>query len=294
MSAFSRFHKIALVSLGAIGGGIAYYRLNSAETPKKLQVHNSWTTNFTPSVKWEKNWDLREPESLVKPIKHNHTAEDENVHNEQLEKSRSKATRHLFLIRHGQYNLDGLTDKERVLTELGRRQADLTGDRLSALNISWDLIVRSTMTRAQETAKIIQKHLPENIEVKDCQLIEEGAPIPPEPPVGHWQPERKQFFQDSARIEAGFRRYFYRAPPEQTQDSYTLMVCHANVIRFYVCKALQFPPEGWLRMSLNHGSITWISILPSGNVVLRTLGDTGHMPPECVTSRGGGSKKSKK
>lgn len=47
------------------------------------------------------------------------------------------------------------------------------------------------MTRAQETAKIIAKHLPSDIEVKDCQLLEEGAPIPPEPPVGHWRPEPK-------------------------------------------------------------------------------------------------------
>ncbi|KAH9631392.1 hypothetical protein HF086_012180 [Spodoptera exigua] len=101
------------------------------------------------------------------------------------------------------------------------------------------------------------------------------------PPFWHVQ----QFFQDSARIEAGFRRYFYRAPPEQTEDSYTLLVCHANVIRYFVCKALQFPPEGWLRISLNHASITWISIMPNGNVVLRSLSDTGHMEPKYITSR---------
>ncbi|KAJ8711123.1 hypothetical protein PYW07_008365 [Mythimna separata] len=94
----------------------------------------------------------------------------------------------------------------------------------------------------------------------------------------------RQFFQDSMRIEAGFRRYFYRAPPEQTEDSYTLLVAHANVIRFFVCKALQFPPEGWLRMSLNHGSITQLSILPNGNVVLRSLSESGHMDPQYITS----------
>lgn len=71
----------------------------------------------------------------------------------------------------------------------GKVQAELTGKRLACLNIKWDLLVRSTMTRAQETAEIIAKHLDKNIEVKDCQLIEEGAPIPPEPPVGHWRPE---------------------------------------------------------------------------------------------------------
>ncbi|XP_045490549.1 serine/threonine-protein phosphatase Pgam5, mitochondrial isoform X3 [Pieris rapae] len=278
MATFSRFHKIALISLGAVGGGFAYYQLGSNE--KKFGVQNSWTTNFTPSVKWEKNWDHREPESIVKPAK-NGKAEDDNRYNEQIEKAKSKAVRHLFLIRHGQYHVDGNTDKERILTELGRQQAELTGKRLAELDIKWDLLVRSTMTRAQETAKIIAKHLPSDIEIKDCQLIEEGAPIPPEPPVGHWRPEPK----DSARIEAAFRRYFHRASPEQTQDTYTLLVCHANVIRFFVCKALQFPPEGWLRISLSHASITWVSILPNGNVVLRSLSDTGHMEPKYITSR---------
>ncbi|XP_045523193.1 serine/threonine-protein phosphatase Pgam5, mitochondrial isoform X1 [Pieris brassicae] len=282
MATFSRFHKIALISLGAVGGGFAYYQLGSNE--KKFGVQNSWTTNFTPSVKWEKNWDHREPESIVKPAK-NGKIEDDNRYNEQIEKAKSKAVRHLFLIRHGQYNVDGNTDKDRILTELGRQQAELTGKRLAELDIKWDLLVRSTMTRAQETAKIIGKYLPSDIEIKDCQLIEEGAPIPPEPPVGHWRPEPKQFFQDSARIEAAFRRYFHRASPEQTQDTYTLLVCHANVIRFFVCKALQFPPEGWLRISLSHASITWVSILPNGNVVLRSLSDTGHMEPKYITSR---------
>ncbi|RVE53996.1 hypothetical protein evm_001399 [Chilo suppressalis] len=283
MSTLSRFHKIVIISLGAVGGGLAYYQINN-KNGKKYGVHNSWTTNYAPSVKWDSNWDHREPESITRP-KRSASPEDENKYNEKLEKAKSKAVRHLFLIRHGQYNLDGGTDKERILTELGRQQADLTGQRLACLDIKWDLIVRSTMTRAQETAKLIAKHLDKDIEVKDCQMLEEGAPIPPEPPTGHWRPEPRQFFQDGARIEAAFRRYFHRAPPDQTKDSYTLLVCHANVIRFFVCKALQFPPEGWLRISLNHGSITWISILPNGNVVLRGLGETGHMQPKYISSR---------
>lgn len=44
------------------------------------------------------------------------------------------------------------------------------------------------MTRAQETAQIIQACLP-NVPVESCSLIEEGAPVPPEPAVGHWKPE---------------------------------------------------------------------------------------------------------
>ncbi|XP_069356643.1 serine/threonine-protein phosphatase Pgam5, mitochondrial isoform X7 [Maniola hyperantus] len=186
MATFSRLHKIALLSLGAVGGSLAYYHIGKSEN--RYDVKNSWTTNYTPSVKWDNNWDHREPESIVKPPKSG-KPEDENRYNEQIEKAKAKAVRHLFLIRHGQYNLDGATDKERVLTELGRQQADLTGKRLASLDIKWDLIVRSTMTRAQETAKIIEKHLAKDIQIKDCQLLEEGAPVPPEPPVGHWRPE---------------------------------------------------------------------------------------------------------
>lgn len=46
----------------------------------------------------------------------------------------------------------------------------------------------------------------------------------------------QQFFQDGARIEAGFRKYFHRANAKQQNDSYTLIVCHANVIRYFVCR----------------------------------------------------------
>lgn len=45
--------------------------------------------------------------------------EDENKYNEKFEAHKAKATRHLILIRHGQYNLNGISDTERVLTELG-------------------------------------------------------------------------------------------------------------------------------------------------------------------------------
>lgn len=45
------------------------------------------------------------------------------------------------------------------------------------------------MTRAQETSKIIEKSLP-NVPTEDDSLLTEGAPIPPEPPIGNWMSER--------------------------------------------------------------------------------------------------------
>ncbi|XP_066870903.1 serine/threonine-protein phosphatase PGAM5, mitochondrial isoform X3 [Kogia breviceps] len=114
-------------------------------------------------------------------------------------------------------------------------------------------------------------------------LLREGAPIEPDPPVSHWKPEAVQYYEDGARIEAAFRNYIHRADAKQQEDSYEIFICHANVIRYIVCRALQFPPEGWLRLSLNNGSITHLVVRPDGRVALRTLGDTGFMPPDKIS-----------
>ena len=73
------------------------------------------------------------------------------------------------------------------------------------------------------------------------QYNKKGDPYPPEPPI-LWDPEDK-WVDDGRRIEAAFRKYFHRAEPEQEKDSYEVIVCHANVIRYFLCRALQLPPE---------------------------------------------------
>ena len=67
-------------------------------------------------------------------------------------------------------------------------QAEYTGQRLKDLNKPYTILVQSSMTRAKETASVIQKYLPD-VPVKQCDMLREGAPIPPEPPVGQWRPE---------------------------------------------------------------------------------------------------------
>ncbi|XP_045469689.1 serine/threonine-protein phosphatase Pgam5, mitochondrial-like isoform X3 [Harmonia axyridis] len=272
-----RVNKLA-VGVGAVTGFISSYVYTKFNGEKI--AYASWTTNYepNPAAKWDYNWDHMEPKYMVNPKKLKSASGDNEI-NESLEKNTSKVLRHVILIRHGQYNTLGLTDNERVLTETGRKQAELTGIRLKELGIPFTEMVKSTMSRAQETGSLISKNLP-NIPVTNCDFIREGIPIPPEPAIGNWRSEMK----DGARIEAAFRKYFHRADPSQEKDSYTLLVCHANVIRYFVCRALQFPAEAWLRMSLNHGSITWITITPSGRVYLKVLGESGHFPPSLVTS----------
>lgn len=45
------------------------------------------------------------------------------------------------------------------------------------------------MIRAVQTADIINGQLAKELPVSIDPLLCEGAPIPPEPPVGHWKPE---------------------------------------------------------------------------------------------------------
>lgn len=238
------------------------------------------TSRPGPGV-WDPNWDRREPLSLVNLRKRNlETGEEELT--SRLDHCKAKATRHIFLIRHSQYHVDASLEKDRTLTPLGREQAELTGLRLASLGLKFNKIVHSSMTRAVETTDIISKHLPGVCKVS-TDLLREGAPIEPDPPVSHWKPEAVQYYEDGARIEAAFRNYIHRADAKQQEDSYEIFICHANVIRYIVCRALQFPPEGWLRLSLNNGSITHLVVRPDGRVALRALGDTGFMPPDKIS-----------
>lgn len=268
-------------SAAVFGGSVCLGFVYGAHNDVKAAKHQPWPFH-EPSVVWDTNWDKREPESLLK-VRPNESG-DSGPTKEMLDKVKSKATRHLFLIRHGQYYMNnGNGDESKCLTPLGHKQADLTGLRLKELSHPYTVLIRSTMTRATETAAIISEILPE-VPVVSCDMIREGAPIPPEPPVGHWRPEAQQFYEDGARIEAAFRKYFHRAEPSQTTDTYEIMVCHANVIRYFVCRALQFPPEAWLRLTLHNCSITWIVIHPSGRVVLKHLGDAGHIPADMLST----------
>ena len=203
---------------------------------------------------WDSNWDGR------------------------ASQQQSKATRYLFLIRHGNYSTDAADRNEKKLTELGIKQLHETGKYLKSLGSNYSKVTESSLVRAIESCAIVSEYLPANIEKTRNDDLCEGfpwVPIPYRTDVAH--------AIDYERIERAFKNYFYRAPPDQKQDSYEVIVCHANVIRYFVCRVLQIPPSAWLRMSLFHGSVTQILIRPSGNVTVLSVGDIGFMPNELRT-----------
>ncbi|XP_067262316.1 serine/threonine-protein phosphatase PGAM5, mitochondrial isoform X3 [Chanodichthys erythropterus] len=169
---------------------------------------------------WDYNWDKRDPSSMVNG-KRKESAGDGG--SPDGENNKPKATRYICLIRHSQYNLKGEGDKERVLTPLGREQAELTGQRLAALGLKYDVLVHSSMTRATETANIISKHLP-GVELVSCDLLREGAPIEPVPPVTHWKPE--------AVLKAFMKTINSRTIKKKHNRKYALITlyCYARVV----------------------------------------------------------------
>ena len=159
------------------------------------------------------------------------------------------------------------------------------------------------MCRARETAGIICKHLAPfavPLLAPDPHLAE-GIPAATIP--SPWaQRHLAQLYEDSARIELAFRELFYRSDPiapawhqgnhdddghDDGHDNndvgddgheFHIVVCHGNVIRYMFMRALQLPPEAWLRLSLYNCSLTYLTVNgANGNVSARLLGDVGHL-----------------
>ena len=140
------------------------------------------------------NWDNRQPTPLE-------NKDEERKKQRWIRKSGT--TRHIILIRHGQYDETHKEDEKRTLTKLGREQADLTGKRIAKM-IRGSMASPSTIQKTDE---------------------------------GHEQ------------VEAAFQKYFFRSTNVERDDAPTddndspeshefeIIVCHANVIRYFLCRA---------------------------------------------------------
>mmetsp|Transcript_25396 Transcript_25396/g.53108 ORF Transcript_25396/g.53108 Transcript_25396/m.53108 type:complete len:468 (+) Transcript_25396:63-1466(+) len=288
---------------------------------------------------WDNDWDQRRPPPIDKL--ESEEGEGENSKPKMTEAQRDRyirkkgVTKHIILIRHGQYDESHPEDSKRLLTPLGRKQAELTGVRLGKLirGVNEEFgpcrvkVVRvSDLARAKETADIIYDNMGVDNDF-DGEAIEKGEPDPllnEGRPCHHIPGGRarasvvKRTDEHHPRIEQAFRKYFFRADmpdlssvdeeksesvggqdnasPSATEEGATekklkthpqhefeIIVCHANVIRYFFCRALQLPPEAWLRLCTFNCSLTYFTIRPTGTVSCRMLGDIGHLPHELST-----------
>lgn len=199
----------------------------------------------------------------------------------------------ILLIRHGQYRNEssGRPDSERTLTDLGIEQSKLTGRFLQAMLTGEtkselfpvsriDAIYSSDLTRAIQTCEYITDEINDSKRrwAAPDPMLAERFVCDPEPAY----PKRARP-ECQETVERAFKRYITRPRAGVDQPQTSMLVCHANVIRYMVCRALQLPPEAWLRIALPHASITSINVRGSGNVSIGMLGAATHLPPNLQT-----------
>jgi len=254
--------------------------------------------------------------------------------------------RHLFFIRHGQYDLES---DEKGLTALGKEQSRLLALRLKAMmgqvlqenpkraiEIKFAGVWSSDVLRARQTAEIISEHLGPSVPLfPPDPVLAEGQPAVPCPHKKPGEVRASTLWEESARVEYAFRRYIHRdvdhkkiadeerrkerkrakakakeqeaspageapqaklssepaAPsqsgasvaPSEPEHVFEIIVCHCNVIRYFVMRGLQLPPEAWLRLGGYNTGITEVLVRPTGSVSLVRFGDTGHLPVDKTT-----------
>lgn len=193
----------------------------------------------------------------------------------------STATRYLYLARHGEASSD-----ETTLTETGRRQAFLLGERLRSTPLS--SIRHGPLPRARQTAQLIGAQLGD-------------VPLHPAEPAGDYVPHlpaKEELPPDAADTMLGFLAQVpeearergpalarealaeFTGPVDGDRPRHELVVTHSFLIGWLVRAALDAPEWRW--MGLNHGNaaLTVIRYAPGRPSSVLVHNDMRHLPAE--------------
>jgi len=142
------------------------------------------------------------------------------------------------------------------------------------------------MTRARQTAMIINQDFPE-LELQQTRLIRECTPPTwREDIMEREEPEDLKICTDN--LDAAFSKYFIPSPDEEDRND--IIVCHGNVIRYFVTKVLKVETMSWLQMTTGNCGLTVVRIKPDGSMKLVSFNDMGHIPPNLRTVIGAENK----
>ena len=196
-----------------------------------------------------------------------------------------KGVHYVYLIRHGAYDPEpALGDLQGgALNALGRDQVRLAGRRLAKLPVRFDTLVTSPFRRARESAA----------EIGRC--LHREAAVDPDLHECTPTADRADFMKnhgaaDVAACDSTLALAWARwCVPSPEADRHDLLVCHANVIRWFVSRAVAGDPRRWPGFEIANASLTILAVHADGTVRLATYSDTGHLPLSRQTWTGAGA-----
>ncbi|WAZ26462.1 histidine phosphatase family protein [Streptomyces cinnabarinus] len=193
----------------------------------------------------------------------------------------SKATRYLYLTRHGE-----ATSDESRLTDAGRRQAALLGERLRGVPLT--AIHHGPLARAEQTARLVGEEL-DGIPLRSSSAAGDYIPylptreeLPPEA-ADTWVKFLDQFpaeerEQGPALAAAALAQFTGPVPGDETRHE--LVITHNFLVGWLVRAALAAPKWRWLGINHANAALTVIRYAPDRPPSLLLFNDTRHLPAE--------------
>jgi probable phosphoglycerate mutase len=187
--------------------------------------------------------------------------------------------RFLHLTRHGEAGAD-----ETSLTDRGRRQATLLGQRLRG--VPFDAVHHGPLARTTETAALITAEL-DGVTTHPCEPAGDYLP---------YLPAREELHPASAdrtlAVLASFpapeREHGPRlarealahltGPAAQDTPRHELVVTHNFLIGWLVRAALDAPPSRWIGLNHANAGLTVIRYTPDRPPAVLVYNDTRHLP----------------
>ena len=179
----------------------------------------------------------------------------------------------IILIRHGETEANISDNAKPILTNKGKHQISELAKRLKTSKI--DVIYSSNLERASLTAKEIQENN-KNLElIKTEELQEIYRLIIGGAPKEGTRPNR--FEEDLERAENFWEKML------KWKFKNVAVVCHGNLIRFFLSKAIGAPPKYFHNIEIDPASVSIINIEKDKSKIV-LVNDIAHIPKELLSN----------
>jgi broad specificity phosphatase PhoE len=191
------------------------------------------------------------------------------------------ATRYLYLARHGEASPD-----ETTLTESGRRQARLLGERLHGVPLT--TIHHGPLPRAAQTARLISAQL-DGVPVRLAEAAGDYVPHIPDkaelPPASadYLMSRLEQIPAEERTRGAALAREAldqFTGPADGAEPRHELVITHNFLIAWLVRAAQDAPHWRWLGLNHCNGALTVIRYAPGRPSSVLVYNDMSHLPED--------------